>query len=431
MPSSKLIVCNIFVTFCGLYGGLSGREGMGMSTTAIPSTHPNEGGSISASQQGNSTLKWCAVVALIYGLLIAVGMIGTGFKTAAGDQAKALFEFASNPFAGLVIGTVATALIQSSSTVTSIIVALVAGGLPVGIAIPMIMGANIGTTITNTLVSLGHVRNGTEFRRAFAAATIHDFFNVISVVIFLPLEMTFHFLERASLWIVSLLVGGSSMDMGGLNFMKAITKPPVSALKGLLEGFGSMAAGIIMAVLGIALIFCVITFIGKLLRQLMVGKAKVILHAAIGRGPLSGIFSGTLVTTLVQSSSTTTSLVVPLAGTGVFSLRQIYPFCLGANIGTCITALLAATAITGAAASVALQIATVHLIYNVLGVVVIYGIPFLRQLPITAAEWLAKLAAEKKVYALVYVVGVFFVIPAGLIAVSAALDESEPAIVAK
>ncbi|MEI5617209.1 thymidylate synthase, partial [Streptomyces brasiliscabiei] len=90
------------------------------------------------------------------------------------------------------------ALIQSSSTVTSIIVGLVAGGLPVELAIPMIMGANIGTTVTNTLVSLGHVRYKDEFKRAFASATIHDFFNLLAVAIFLPLEMAFGILEKIS-----------------------------------------------------------------------------------------------------------------------------------------------------------------------------------------------------------------------------------------
>lgn len=374
----------------------------------------------------SQALKWASVVALIWGLLIAVGMIGSGFKLASGDQAAKLFELASNPFAGLVIGTVATALIQSSSTVTSIIVALVAGGLPVGIAIPMVMGANIGTTITNTLVSLGHVRDGNEFRRAFAAATVHDFFNLVSVVIFLPLEIFFHPLQKLSALVVKPFLGSGSMSIGGMNFMKPLTKPPIELVKGMLEGLGPVVAGVIMAVLGIVLIFFVITWIGKLLRGLMVGKAKAILHGAIGRGPLTGIASGTIVTTLVQSSSTTTSLIVPLVGTGVFTLRQVYPFCLGANIGTCITALLAATAITGVNAVFALQIAIVHLIYNSLGVIVIYGIPFLRELPIKAAEWLADLATKQKMYALGYVVGVFFVIPALLIGISSAVDRSKP-----
>ncbi|NMT50832.1 Na/Pi symporter, partial [Vibrio parahaemolyticus] len=116
------------------------------------------------------------------------------------------FEFAAHPVAGLMIGLVATALIQSSSTVTSIIVGLVAGGLPVETAIPMVMGANIGTTVTNTLVSLGHVRCKEEFKRAFASATIHDFFNLLAVAIFLPLEMMFGILEKVSHWLVSPLL---------------------------------------------------------------------------------------------------------------------------------------------------------------------------------------------------------------------------------
>ena len=171
--------------------------------------------------------------------------------------------------------------------------------------------------------------------------------------------------------------------------------------------------------MGIVLIFVTITLVGKRLKELMVGRAKTILHTAIGRGPVAGITAGTLVTILVQSSSTTTSLMIPLAGTGVFELAQIYPFTLGANIGTCVTALLAATAVSGAEAVAALQIAMVHLIYNVLGVVIIYGIPFLSRLPIVGAENLAVLASERKSLAFAYIVGVFFVVPSLLLAITA------------
>ncbi|MFP3423403.1 Na/Pi symporter, partial [Bacillus sp. SIMBA_161] len=76
-------------------------------------------------------------------------LISTGFQLAFGSEAEALFAFATNPFLGLMIGILATALIQSSSTVSAIVVSLVAGGLPVSTAVPMIMGANVGTTITN------------------------------------------------------------------------------------------------------------------------------------------------------------------------------------------------------------------------------------------------------------------------------------------
>jgi len=361
-------------------------------------------------------INWLKIAGLVYLLLVAVSTIGSGFKLASGDHAKELFEFASNPLTGLIVGTVATALIQSSSTVTSIIVGLVAGGLPVQIAIPMIMGANIGTTITNTIVSLGHVRQGAEFRRAFSAATVHDFFNLLAVLIFLPLEIMFGFLEKIGGTLANMMVGADSMSMKGLNFIKPLVKPPVTFVKQNTEAMmGDTAAGILMVVLGIALIFMVITLIGKLLKSLLVGKAKDILHSAVGRGPISGIASGTLITVLVQSSSTTTSLIVPLAGSGVFTLRQIFPFTLGANIGTTVTALLAATAVTGGNAVFALQVALVHLTFNILAVAVIYSIPPLRNIPLVAAEKLADAAVKNKLYAGGYILLVFFIAPLVLI----------------
>ena len=362
-----------------------------------------------------TVIQWLAIATLVYLLISSVGMIGAGFKGATKGQASDLFQFATNPFTGLIIGILATAMIQSSSTVTSIIVGLVAGGLPVETAVPMIMGANIGTTITNTIVSLGHVRKKKEFRRAFASATVHDFFNVMAVVIFLPIEIIFHPLSKVGGFFAELFVGGENMSVKGLNFIKPATKPVIELFTNISNALSESIAYYLLIVFGIGIIFLAITVIGKLLKKLMVGRAKVIMHNAIGKGPVTGIFSGAVITVLVQSSSTTTSLMVPLAGTGVFRLKQIYPFTLGANIGTTITALLAATAISGETAVFALQIALVHLIYNTSAVLLIYGIKNLRVLPIRGALWLARTASENKMIALFYIVGVFFIIPALLI----------------
>ena len=374
--------------------------------TQVTEQHPNSG--------PNKVLSWLLLLAGLYAILLSVGMVGAGFKWASGgtEGAKELFAFATNPFLSLLIGILATALVQSSSTVTSVIVGLVAGGMPIEAAIPMIMGANIGTTITNTLVSLGHVRKKSEFRRAFAAATVHDFFNLMCVAIFLPLEIIFGFFEKASAWLSAMMMGGDSMSMKGFNFIKPLTKPVIGEAKHFLASvMPDKAAAITLAVLGVVLIFIAITIIGKVLRNLMVGRAKKILHGAIGRGPISGITSGAIVTVLVQSSSTTTSLMVPLVGSGVFKPKDIYPFTLGANIGTTITALLAATALSGAGAIVGLQIALVHLMYNFSGVIVIYGLPFLRDIPLKAADRLAEVATERHSLAALYVLTVFFLIP--------------------
>ena len=369
------------------------------------------------TQHGNWR-RWLLLIALVYLMLLAVSMIGSGFKLAAGDHAKTLFTFASNPIMGLIIGMVATALIQSSSTVTSIIVGMVAGGLPITIAVPMMMGANIGTSITNTLVSLGHVAKKDEFQRAFNAATIHDFFNVMSVIIFLPLEMAFGILEHSSAFVVSMLNTGGTMGVDGFNPIKALTQPALNIVTGMVSGLPSVYPGIAKIILGIGLIVTSITYMGKIMKSLMVGKAKDILHKSIGKGPISGISSGALMTVLVQSSSTTTSLVVPLVGSGILKAKDIYPFTLGANIGTCITALIAALGVVGGNAGVALQIAMVHLLYNVFSVVLIYGTPMLRDIPLDLSYKLSVIVAEKKFYGVAYIGGLFFCMPLGIIFIS-------------
>jgi sodium-dependent phosphate cotransporter len=364
-------------------------------------------------------LSWMLVVALIYLLLAGVGAIGDGFKAATGNNARELFAFATNPLVGLMIGLVATALIQSSSTVTSIIVGMVAGGLPIPIAIPLIMGANIGTSLTSTIVSLGHIRSGEEFRRAFSAATVHDAFNITAVAILLPMELLFQPLQRLSESLAGLLVSDASVDMKSVNFMKTLLSPASDLLAGSVSWLpGAVWSGVALILIGVAMILFVVTAIGKVLRKVMVGRAKDIMHASVGRGPLSGIASGSVITVLVQSSSTTTALIVPLAGSGVFSLKQVYPFTLGTNIGTCVTALLAATAITGPTAEVAMQIALVHLLFNLLGILIIYALPFLRGVPPMIAEGLATLAQRSKLYVAAYIAGVFFALPLLLIGAS-------------
>lgn len=362
-------------------------------------------------------LSWLLVAILVYLLLAAVGAIGDGFKLATGSNAKALFSFAANPFVALIIGVVATALIQSSSTVTSIIVGMVAGGLPVSIAIPMVMGANIGTSLTSTIVSLGHVKNPEEFRRAFSAATVHDSFNILAVALLLPLELLFQPLAKTSAWLASVFVSDTSVSMSGLNFMKVILAPAADLIKMATSWLPSLWAGVAMILIGVTMILLVVSAIGKVLRRVMVGRAKDILNAAVGRGPVSGMASGTLITVLVQSSSTTTALIVPMAGTGVFTLRQVYPFTLGTNIGTTITALLAATAISGPTAQVAMQIALVHLLFNVFAVLFIYVLPLLRQVPPFMATTLAEWGLRNKLYVFAYMAGVFFIIPLSIIGI--------------
>lgn len=356
-------------------------------------------------------MSWLAVALLVYLLLVAVGVISNGFKLATAEHALTLFEFASNPLIALIIGIVATASIQSSSTVTSVIVGLVAGGMPLNIAIPMIMGANIGTSLTSTLVSLGHVHNGIEFKRAFSAATVHDCFNFLAVLIILPIELLFQPLENLAGYFAAFFKSDSSMDISSFNLLDSSTKPLVGAIGWVFSNLPDFWDGILMILFGIFLILMVIRNIGKLLKRLMIGRSLEIMQKTVGRGPVSGIFAGSVITVMVQSSSTTTALIVPMAGTGIFSIQQVYPFTLGGNLGTTITAILASIAITGPAAVLAFQIALVHFFFNFFGILTIYSMPFLRDIPIYFSEKMATLAQKNKFFVLAYILGVFFVTP--------------------
>lgn len=383
--------------------------------------------------QGSSrpqALTWVLVVLFVYLLLLGVGGIGAGFKWVSGgsEGAEQIFAFATNPIVGVILGTLATALVQSSSTVTSVIVGLVAGGVPVSVAVPMIMGANMGTTITNTIVSLGSINDSKSFNSAFRAATVHDFFNLYTILVFLPLEVLFKPLERLAGWMTSFMVGDYDASMKGFNFVGTLTKPPIKAIAHSLEGLGPIG-GLLMIVVGIAVIMTSVIYLGKLLREVMTGPAKAMVENAIGRGSIAGIASGTVVTILVQSSSTTTSLIIPLAAAGVLTLRQVYPFTLGANIGTCITAVLAATSITGVNAEFAMQIALVHLMYNVFGVILFMLVPFLYSMPVKSAEWLGNLAEKNRGYAFGYLAVVFFVVPSTVLGGQYLLGGKDKAII--
>lgn len=131
----------------------------------------------------------CLVAGILYFFILSLDLLSTSAQVLTGCAAAALFEN-TNPVAALMVGILSTVLLQSSSTTTSIIVSLVgAGGLDVQAAIYMVMGSNIGTSVTNTLVAMGQMGNGDELERAFAGATVHDMFNFLTCLILLPVEV--------------------------------------------------------------------------------------------------------------------------------------------------------------------------------------------------------------------------------------------------
>ncbi|KAJ4946049.1 hypothetical protein JOQ06_023724 [Pogonophryne albipinna] len=138
-------------------------------------------------------LKAVMLLGFLYIFICSLNLLSSAFQLVGGKAAGDIFQdnvILSNPVAGLVIGVMVTVLVQSSSTSSSIVVSMVSSGLlDVQSAVPIIMGANIGTSVTNTIVAMMQAGDRNKFRRAFAGATVHDFFNWLSVLVLLPLEV--------------------------------------------------------------------------------------------------------------------------------------------------------------------------------------------------------------------------------------------------
>ncbi|XP_054710095.1 sodium-dependent phosphate transport protein 2B-like [Uloborus diversus] len=414
--------------------------------------------------------KAFCLIGLLWCFVCSLDLLSTSFRLLGGKQAGRVFrdsELLRNPVVGLMIGVLATVLVQSSSTSTSIVVTMVGTGLlRVRDAVPIVMGANIGTSVTNTIVSLGQASDRREFRRAFAAATIHDMFNWLAVIVLLPLEVATGYLEKLT---EAIMASGNWHHVEGAQkkaFLQRLTKPITSLVvqldKKTLENLASGQAnetdvsllkrcsknetdypcGYLLemipwsdSALGALLLFfslvllcsCLVSMV-KLLHSMLGGPIASLLRRLINAEPpfpyslvvgYAAMALGCAMTVLVQSSSVFTSALTPLAGVGIVSLERIYPLTLGSNIGTTTTGLLAAFAAPPAALKDTLQIAFCHLFFNLTGILLFYPIPATR-LPIPLAKLLGSVTAEYRWFSILYLFMMFLALPATVFALSTA-----------
>jgi sodium-dependent phosphate cotransporter len=381
-----------------------------VTSSDLPDQGPARRARVSADiSPGERFLRFLWLFVLLYAFLAAVDVLGTGLALLGEDFVEELFRGISNPLVGLFVGTLATVLAQSSSVTTPTVVSLVGAGV-IGVpeAVPIIMGANIGTTVTNTLASLGSIRRPEEFRRAFTGATMHDVFNLTIVAILLPLELATRFLSRTAVEISSLFGDVATGEF----------RSPAKAAVGFISdalaevarsivGSGTLS-GVLLIVVGLAIIFTSLVAITRNMRVVMAGPAERSLNAVLGRSGVLGIVVGAVLTVSVQSSSIATSLLIPMIAAGVLTLENAYPITLGANIGTTVTALLAALTVDRIEG---LQIALVHLLFNLVGVMLLYPLPVMRRFPLRIAARIAHAATARRGLVFVYIVLAFYAIP--------------------
>jgi len=422
---------------------------------------------------GYSFMRVCLVCFFLYMFLFFLDMMGTSFKVLGGCAGGELFDGLENPIAGLMVGILATVFVQSSSTSTSMVVSLVgAGSMSVKVGIPVIMGANIGTSVTNTIVSMYYVNEGDHLERAFAAATVHDMFNMCTVAVLLPLELLIMWIDGRGglLWHFSDAVKPDEVEDGdkwegplkkivspltkefiaankdvmkyvangettckaiyethkdcssyiALNYSsskpsymtvecpsyeKGLIKAGCTNVKGpswasslsthddkehcdqdgdkpyyytplfwdkyatLEEDMASATVCLIISLIGLCT--CMAALV-KILSYVTQNSNAAMLQKAAQLDPYIAIGVGTAITILVQSSSITTSVLTPLAASGIITLEQMLPLTLGANIGTTCTGFLASLVSSKVEA---VQIAICHLTFNILGIFLWFGLP--------------------------------------------------------
>jgi sodium-dependent phosphate cotransporter len=348
-------------------------------------------------------IGWLQLLVLLYLFFVSISLLSASLELFGQETVTELLSIVSNPFVGLFVGILATSILQSSSSVTSITVGLVAGGgLNVAQAIPIIMGSNMGTSVTNALVAAIQLNKPVEFQRAFAAAVVDDFFEICCILVLFPLQLSFNILGTSATFL-----SGQFTQMGGFytfDLLKTIVEPAVE----LITQWAAESAFLVL-IMALALLFFSLRYLVSTLKQLFIRRLEKFFDKTLFKTAARAMMLGFLATALIQSSSMTTSLAVPLAGAGLLTLQQVFPYALGANVGTTLTAILAAL-VTGEEA--ALTVAFVHLLYNIFGIAIIWPV---RRIPLGLANRLAKYSRRSRLVPLGYIVFVFFAIPMALI----------------
>ncbi|MCH8551657.1 MAG: Na/Pi symporter [Natronospirillum sp.] len=352
----------------------------------------------------------------LYLFLTALNVLGSGLGTFGGesDFLQRMFAYGQNPFIALMAGVFVTMVVQSSSFTSALIVTLVATGeMTLGTAVFAIMGANIGTAVTGVIVALANIRIKRNFRRSFTAALLHDLFNILTVFIVFPIELLTAALSESGRGIFTQLAAGLASVIG----LEEVARPdsPIKVItRPLVYGFDNLgawlmpttaAAGLLVAGLGLLLMFISLVMMVKNLRGALLRHMDGLFKTYFFKTDRRSYVIGVVSTVLVQSSTITSSLMVPLAGAGVVRIRRVLPFMMGANLGTTVTSILAATANPIAAA---MTVALFHVIFNLTGTAIWWP---LRKIPMRLASWYGKLASRKAAYAFGFLLGVFVVIP--------------------
>lgn len=359
---------------------------------------------------------WIRLVASFMLFLLALEWMSMGMRLFGKESLDSLILLTNDPFLSLFLGILITAIVQSSSTVTTMVVGLVASGtMPMQAAVPLVMGANIGTSITCMVVALGLIRQRKEFGRGITTAALHSLFNMFAVLVLFPIEISTHALSRATEGLAGLLYSTPGVVTSTRGLLDVTTRPIAQWVVNLSASEGFPAGNPYLVIFfGVFSLFLALRILIISFESVVHGKVNKGMNQYLFGHPRQAFLTGLVSTSILQSSSVTTSLLVPVTASTHIALPRVMAFLVGANIGTTVTALLAAF-ILGSSSVYALAIAFVHLFFNVIGAILLYPVPWIRKVPIWLASQLGKLSRDYRFVPVVYLVVVYFLLPVLLI----------------
>ena len=359
--------------------------------------------------------------------------VKSGFKLVFDEWQKGILGMITSntaPMTGLAIGILSTALVQSSSAVVAATMVSMSGmvvsGLPLAAAmrfgVPMVLGANIGTTVTNTIVIFG-VRRGmtmNEFGDTIPGVIVDDVYEFLTITLFFILEMTTGFISNTTLRIGEYLSSSLGLEAVLASFDKTIIdiiikEPLVKPIKNLVVGFaGQRIGGVALFVFWFLVIIFSMGLITKGLENLIQTDWEDKIKAAFN-SPARSFFTGFSITWIVGSSSIGTSLIIPFLATKVVDLKKAYPYLCGCNMGTTVDLSQIYGYIAGG--MVGVMLGSAHVMLNIIALLLWLVSP-LRFVPVRIAEWIGKSIQANENAAIrlvIWVVVIFFILPIAVI----------------
>ncbi len=369
----------------------------------------------------------------LYGFILAL----TGFKTAwtlafsaessAGIVNDILNASLATPFTGLMSGVIITSLIQSSSaTIALVVTTVAAGAISVEDSVFILMGANIGTTITNTIVGLAQAHKRERFDRMVPAIIVDDVFKFLNVLLFYIIEVTTGFLHGLSVSFVNSIQEISFVrdTLGGFpDVLDALTDPAAEPFLNLITST-SLTVGLQALAVGLAFFTLLIVSLGLIsdsLEHILRSGSQELVDRVLN-GKVTTFLVGFAICWGLQSSSVAVSLILPLVAHSAVGLPTVYYYSIGAALGTtCDPTQLLSYLKFG---PVGLTAGMVHVLLNLFGAFLFLFLPGLNRLPIWLASRLAGyINAQQHAPALliVYVASIFFGLPLLVIGLTSSL----------